>query len=99
MTGLGKPNGKNIRVEDLALTQSTIQDVTVGIVCCFIRGDMPQLFETLDQRVITRDRFHTSVRIDKVGAAIPDVRNRDLLTKHKRGGQCRSTARRLTLDG
>src|SRR5688572_28169269 len=60
---------------------------------------MAQLFESLDQRVIARDRFHPSIWIDKVGAAIPDMGNRDLLTEHESGGECRSTARRLALNG
>src|SRR5690349_2496263 len=63
-----------------------------------IRGDMPQFFEPLDERVIARDRLEAPVRIDKVSPTIADMSDGNLLPEHKRGSQCGPATRGLTLD-
>src|SRR5215208_2428164 len=49
--------------------------------------------------MVARDRFHTSIWIHKVGAAISYMSNSDLLTNHQCGSKRCSAARCLFLDG
>src|ERR1051325_11157954 len=48
--------------------------------------------------MVARDRLNPPIGIDKVGTAIPDMGNRNLLTKHKRSRESRPATGRLALN-
>src|SRR5687767_6626086 len=64
-----------------------------------LRSNMTQFLKAFHQRVIPRDRFNPSIGINKVGAAIADMSNRNLLAKHECGSQGGSAPRSFSLDG
>src|SRR5688572_22562801 len=64
-----------------------------------LRGNMTQMLKALHQRVIARDRFSPAIGMNKAGAGIADMSNRNLLATHECGGQGGSAPRSFSLDG
>src|SRR5689334_5286413 len=69
------------------------------IVRSFLRGDMTQLLEALYKRMVTRDRFDASIRMNEVGATVTNMGNRNLLPHDEGGGEGCSAAGCFLLDG